>query len=162
MAPPGGGAPPHIHHHEEESFYVLQGTLSIHAAGRTFQASPGDFVHIPRGTAHSFRNDGKVDAKMLVTVSPAGLEKFFEEAFYPATNRTAAPPPITDELMGRIRVAAARNGLEIVRPAANDDPECMNEPAVATGRRAGAGSQSDISGRGRLSKSTMNLNTPTT
>ena len=144
MAPPGGGPPPHIHNHEEESFYVLQGTLAIQAAGQTFQASPGDFIHIPRGTVHSFRNDGKADAKMLVTVSPAGpvgVEKFFEEAFYPATDRTAAPPLITDELIGRMMAAAARNGLEIVPPATNDDPEFTNSlteyvPA-ATGHCAG-------------------------
>jgi quercetin dioxygenase-like cupin family protein len=118
--PPGGGPPPHVHHQEEESFYLLQGSLTIQVAGRTLQASPGDFVHIPRGTVHSFRNEGKVDAKLLTTVSPAGsagLEKFFEESFYPATDRSAAPPLLTDELMGRITAAAARNNLEFVRPA---------------------------------------------
>ena len=120
MAPPGGGPPPHVHHHEEESFYLLQGTLTIQAGGQTFQASPGDFIHIPRGTVHSFRNDGKVDAKALVIVSPAGpagLEKFFEESFYPTTDRSASPPLITEELMGRMMASAARNGLEFTHPA---------------------------------------------
>lgn len=120
VTPPGGGPPPHVHHREEESFYLLQGSLTIQAAGRTYQASPGDFVHIPRGTVHSFRNDGQVDAKLLTTVSPAGptgLQKFFEDAFYPATDRSAAPPPITEELMGRIMAIAPKNDLEFVRPA---------------------------------------------
>ena len=120
VTPPGGGPPPHIHHREEESFYLLQGNLTIQAAGRTIQASPGDFVHIPRGTVHSFRNEGNVDARLLTTVSPggpAGLEKFFAESFYPATDRAAAPAPVTEELMGRIMAAAAKNDLEFVRPA---------------------------------------------
>ena len=120
MVPPGGGPPPHIHGCEDESFYVLQGTLTVQAGGRTYQASPADFVHLPRGTAHSFRNDGQVDAKMLVTVSPGGptgVEKFFTESFYPATDRSAAPPLVTEELMGRMIAAAARNGLEVVHPA---------------------------------------------
>jgi len=120
MAPPGGGPPPHVHHWEEESFYLLQGTLTIQAAGRTFQATAGDFVHIPRGTVHSFRNDGEVDAKALVIVSPAGpagLEKFFEESFYLVTDRSAAPPLLTEELMGRMTASAAKNGLAFVRPA---------------------------------------------
>ncbi len=120
VTPPGGGPPPHIHHHESESFYILQGTLTIQVAGRTYQASPGDFVHIPQGTVHSFRNDGKMDARLLTTVSPAGaagLEKFFEESFYPATERSAAPPLMTEELMGRIMAAAPKNHLEFVRPA---------------------------------------------
>ena len=120
MASPGGGPPPHVHRHEEESFYLLEGTLTIQAAGQTFRALPGDFVHIPRGTVHSFRNDGNVDAKALVVVSPAGpagLEKFFEESFYLVTDRSAAPPLVTEELMGRMMAAAAKNGLEIVGPA---------------------------------------------
>lgn len=120
VTPPGGGPPPHIHHHQEESFYLLDGTLTIQAAGRTYQASPGDFVHISRGTVHSFRNDGKVDAKLLTTVSPAsptGLENFFAEAFYPATDRSAGPAPVTQDLMARITAAAAKNDLEFVRAA---------------------------------------------
>lgn len=120
ITPPGGGPPPHIHHRQEESFYLLEGTLTIQVAGRTYQASPGDFVHIPRGTVHSFRNNGNVDARLLTTVSPAGpagLDKFFAEAFYSATDRSAAPPPVSKELMGRIMAAAAKNDLEFVRAA---------------------------------------------
>ena len=120
MTPPGGGPPPHIHYFEEESFYVLQGSVTIQAAGRTFQASPGDFMHIPRGTVHTFKNDGKVDAKFLVIISPAGpagMQRFFEESFFPATDRSAAPPLMTEELLGRMMAAAPRNGLEFVRPA---------------------------------------------
>jgi quercetin dioxygenase-like cupin family protein len=119
MAPPGGGPPPHVHRFEDESFYILQGTVTLQAAGRTIQASPGDFIHIPRGTVHSFRNDGEVDAKALVIVSPAGpagLEKFFEESFYPVKDRSAAPAMVTEELMGRMMAAAAKNGLEFVQP----------------------------------------------
>jgi quercetin dioxygenase-like cupin family protein len=120
MVPPGGGPPPHIHYFEEESFYILEGTLTIQSDGQTLQASPGDFIHIPRGTEHSFRNDGKVDARMLATISPAGpagVERFFEETFYRATDRSAPPPLVTQELMGRMMAAATRNGLGIVHPA---------------------------------------------
>ena len=115
--PPGGGPPPHIHLHEEESFYLFEGTLLIQAGGRTFRASPGDFVHIPRGTVHSFRNDGNVDAKFLVTCSPAGgLENFFRESFFPAQDRTAPPSFDIEELKRRMMVAAPRNGIEFVAP----------------------------------------------
>jgi quercetin dioxygenase-like cupin family protein len=82
--PPGGGPRPHIHHREEESFHLMQGTLTIQVGGKTLNASPGDFVHLPRAVVHSFRNTGNVDARFLLVVTPAGLEKFFEEAFYPA------------------------------------------------------------------------------
>lgn len=117
---PGGGPPPHIHHFEDESFYVLEGSAIFEAGGQTIHAKPGDFIHIPRGTVHSLRNDGDVPARALVVISPAGpkgMQQFFEEAFYPATDRSASPPPITDELVKRMMDAAARNGLEFVKPA---------------------------------------------
>ena len=47
MTPPGGGPPPHIHYFEEESFYVLQGSVTIQAAGRTFQAERGQTITFP-------------------------------------------------------------------------------------------------------------------
>jgi quercetin dioxygenase-like cupin family protein len=53
---PEQGPPPHIHHLEEEQFYVLDGQLTYSVGDQTFQVSAGDFIHIPRGTVHSFRN----------------------------------------------------------------------------------------------------------
>jgi quercetin dioxygenase-like cupin family protein/catechol 2,3-dioxygenase-like lactoylglutathione lyase family enzyme len=115
--PPGGGPRPHVHHREEESFYLMQGALTIQVGGKTLNASPGDFVHLPRGVVHSFRNTGNVDAKFLLVVTPAGLEKFFEEAFDPAVDRSVAPPLVTDALLARLLAAAPRHGLEFLRPA---------------------------------------------
>ncbi len=71
--PPGGGPPPHVHNREEESFHLLRGTLTIQAGGKTLNASPGDFVHIPRGMVHSFQNTGNVHAKFLLCGHASGL-----------------------------------------------------------------------------------------
>jgi quercetin dioxygenase-like cupin family protein len=114
--PTGGGTPPHIHHREEETFYVQQGTLTVHVGRKTLTASPGDLVCLPRGVAHSFENNGNVDAKCLLVVSPAGLEKFFEEAFYPVAE-FPDPPPMTEAFMGRILASASKYGVEFLPPA---------------------------------------------
>jgi len=114
---PGGGPPPHVHQREEESFHLLEGTLTIQVGGTTLHASPGDFVHLPRGVVHSFRNTGKVDAKFLLVVTPAGLENFFREAFYPAVDRLGAPP-FSDALGARLLASASKHGLELVPPKA--------------------------------------------
>ena len=74
IVPPGGGPPPHIHRREQESFYVLEGTLDIQMGDQTVHASAGDFVHIPIGMVHSFRNNGDSLARQLVIFSPGGLE----------------------------------------------------------------------------------------
>src|SRR4051794_10158409 len=89
---PGGGTPPHIHSREEETFYIQQGTLTVHVGGKSLTASAGDFICLPKGIPHCFQNNASVDAKFLVLAVPAGLEKFFEEAFYPASECPEAPP----------------------------------------------------------------------
>jgi quercetin dioxygenase-like cupin family protein len=80
LVPPGGGPPPHIHQREDETFYLLQGSLTVRVGDQTVHASQGDCSHLPRGIVHSFRNTGKEHARMLVTATPAGIEKYFEEA----------------------------------------------------------------------------------
>jgi quercetin dioxygenase-like cupin family protein len=114
---PGGGNPPHIHHREDESFYLQQGTLTINVGGKTLNAQPGDFVQLPREVVHSFQNTGNVDAKVLLVCSPAGLEKFFEEGFYPAADWPDSMPPMNDAFMGRVFSAAAKCSLEFLPPA---------------------------------------------
>ena len=114
---PGGGNPPHIHHREEECFYMQEGTLTVQVGGKTQTASAGDFIRLPRGLAHSFQNTGNVDAKLLLVTAPAGLEKFFEEAFYPAGDRSAELPPMTEAFMARVLAAAPKCGLELLPPA---------------------------------------------
>ena len=114
--PPGGGPPPHIHTREDESFYIREGTLAIRVGDRTFHVSPGDFVHVPRGTVHCFTNTGSGHAKMLVSFTPAGMEKFFEEAFYPAGDRSAGPPLLNEEMFSRLTVAAPKCGMEFLPP----------------------------------------------
>src|SRR3990172_2358880 len=53
---PNNGPPPHIHHREDEGFYVLDGEFSFLYCDRTFKATSGDFIHIPRGMPHTFNN----------------------------------------------------------------------------------------------------------
>ena len=116
---PGGGPPPHFHHHEAESFYILEGTATFQARGQTIHAKPGDFIHVPRGTVHSVKNEGTVPARALIIISPAGpkgMQQFFEESFTPTTDCNATPPPLTEELLKRMMAASARNGVEWIKP----------------------------------------------
>ena len=114
--PPGCGNPPHIHQREDETFYLQEGTLTVQVGGKTLTASAGDTVYLPKGVVHAFQNNGNVDAKFLVVAVPAGLEKFFEEAFYPLADYPEAPPTM-DAFMGRVIPAASKCGLEFLPPA---------------------------------------------
>ena len=117
IVPPGCGNPPHIHARENETFYVQQGTLTIQVGDMMLNGLPGDVVQLPRNVVHSFKNTGNVNAKVLFVAEPAGLEQFFEEAFYPAADWPDAMPPMNDAFMARIIAAAQKCGLTFLPPA---------------------------------------------
>lgn len=71
--PPGSGPPPHRHTLEDEAFYVLSGSLEIRVEQELVHAGPGDFVFLPRGAVHTFRNMGVDAARALIIVTPPGL-----------------------------------------------------------------------------------------
>ena len=116
IVPEGGGPPPHIHSREDETFYIVSGSLEILLGDKTHQAKAGDFVYIPRGTVHRFKNVGKDKAVQFVTFSPAGIEGFFQEVFPEVKDKKATPPPITDELIRKLNETAPKYGLKILPP----------------------------------------------
>lgn len=111
IVPKGGGPPPHTHSREDESFYVVSGSLEMVLGDSTFQAKAGDFVFIPRGTVHRFRNVGSDTAIQLVTFVPAGMEHYFREVFPPVVDQKVPPPPITDALIQKMIEVAPKYGL---------------------------------------------------
>lgn len=116
---PGGGPPPHTHAREDETFYIIEGTLTFMAAGRTFTAGPGESVHIPRGVVHTFRNDSGARARMLVVCRPAGIERMFLEIGTPWSGEpTQPPPPPTEADIQKILTICPRYGVEIQAPPA--------------------------------------------
>jgi quercetin dioxygenase-like cupin family protein len=114
IIPSGGGPPLHIHHREEESFYLLEGALEITLGEKKINATIGDFVQIPRRIVHGFQNVGSTAARMLLFLSPAGMEKYFEEVLEPVQDRCSAIPPITQAMIARLLNAGSKHGLEFV------------------------------------------------
>lgn len=113
--PPGGGPPPHVHRREDEAFYVLEGEVAFHADGRDIAATAGSWVTLAKGGLHSFKNAGTATARMLIIVTPSGLERFFAEVGQEATERSS-PPPVTPADIERLLAVAPRYGLEIRPP----------------------------------------------
>lgn len=80
MPPQAGGASPHFHRTFSESFYVLSGTVQLGDGDDWVDAGPGDFLYVPEGGIHAFRNVEDEPASMLILFAPgAPREHFFEE-----------------------------------------------------------------------------------
>ncbi len=74
-----GGPGPHFHRTISESFYVLSGTIQIYNGEKWIDTEPGDFVHVPAGGIHGFRNQSGEEASMLIHFAPgAPREAYFE------------------------------------------------------------------------------------
>ena len=116
LVPPGGGPPPHVHSREAESFCVLEGEMTFRMGEEVVRAGAGTFVHSPPGIAHSFKNESEAPARMIITMTPAGLEEMFFEVGVPLEEgATMALPPSPDEIE-RLLAAAPRYGVEIMAP----------------------------------------------
>ncbi|KRF18244.1 cupin domain-containing protein [Nocardioides sp. Soil796] len=73
------GPDPHFHKTISESFYILSGTVKIYDGNAWVDTRAGDFVHVPAGGVHGFRNESGEKASMLLHFSPgAPREAYFE------------------------------------------------------------------------------------
>jgi mannose-6-phosphate isomerase-like protein (cupin superfamily) len=88
--PPGGGPIAHVHTRNDEAFYVLSGELEMLDGGRTFVARTGDFVFVPRGIRHRFRNTGVHAVRLLLLFTPGGDEQGFQ---FGDEAKPGEPPP---------------------------------------------------------------------
>lgn len=78
--PPGAGPNPHSHADFSETFYVLEGEVTFKSEGGSYIAKQNSFINIPKGgIVHGFKNLSDESAKLLCTVTPAGLDNLFEE-----------------------------------------------------------------------------------
>ena len=90
---PGGRVDRHLHAFEQ-ALYVLEGSLSLEAAGSHESLAADDFVFVDRGVAHALRNESDASVRWLEVSAPqpgAALEDtVFVDADAPAAE---ADPP---------------------------------------------------------------------
>ncbi|MHC4219659.1 MAG: cupin domain-containing protein [Planctomycetota bacterium] len=113
VVPPGEGAPPHLHVNDDEFFYVADGAITLIVEGREIESGAGSFALVPKGTVHTFHNQGPGVARLLVTIKPAGLDKFFQEVGVLITDPGADPPPATLQHIQRVIDTAPKYGMQI-------------------------------------------------
>jgi mannose-6-phosphate isomerase-like protein (cupin superfamily) len=80
MSPRSPGPSTHFHRTISESFFILSGTVQLFNGERWIRATEGDYLYVPAGGLHAFRNESDGPASMLLLFAPgAPREEYFEK-----------------------------------------------------------------------------------
>jgi quercetin dioxygenase-like cupin family protein len=108
------GPPLHKHSMEDEAFYVIEGQFLFPYGSKETKAGIGQFIHVPRGEFHTYKNIGGSFGKLLIIITPPQFEKFLGEIGIPVDDKSSfQPPQITHAVIEKVVITAARYGLEI-------------------------------------------------
>lgn len=92
FGPQPSGPDPHFHRTISESFYILSGTVALFDGRAWVEAGAGDFLYVPQGGIHGFRNEAG-EASMLLLFTPgAPREDYFETLVDVAAKRRDLSP----------------------------------------------------------------------
>ncbi|MGF1552405.1 MAG: cupin domain-containing protein [Paracoccaceae bacterium] len=113
---PGMGPPPNRHPGEDEGCYVVEGRFAFSVDGEERIVEAGEWVKVPDGAVHAFRNAGDGPGRLIVLNAPGAMHDVFFSRVGDAL------PPDTRELPGglappdpgRLRAAAKASGMELV------------------------------------------------
>lgn len=93
-----GDEPPiHTHSREDELVYVLSGNVTAFVGDAEVEVGAGAYAALPRGVPHGIRVEGD-EAELLITLVPAGLERFF----VPADDSDGDPGKFGLEIVGDV------------------------------------------------------------
>jgi quercetin dioxygenase-like cupin family protein len=81
IAPAGGGPPAHFHRAMSEAFFVLSGTMKLYDGTQWADGHQGDFLYVPPGGVHGFRNEADEPASILMLFAPGAPREAYFEGF---------------------------------------------------------------------------------
>jgi mannose-6-phosphate isomerase-like protein (cupin superfamily) len=90
-----GASGPVLHHHRAtvESFYVLDGTFTLHLGARQVDLSAGSYGLVPPGNDHTSSHPRSAPVRMLNVFAPGGLEQILRETAAVTAESGGAPDP---------------------------------------------------------------------
>jgi mannose-6-phosphate isomerase-like protein (cupin superfamily) len=109
------GPLPHIHRDADEFFFVLEGRVEALFEDEWRSLQPGQFLHVPRGTLHTFDNVTAEAARMLSGFVPSGFERFFRDFGHSARREDVDPLPVQEAEIQRLIATASRYDMELGR-----------------------------------------------
>ncbi len=92
MVPGPGGPDLHFHRTMAETFFILEGVVTLGDGEKEIEARSGDYLYVPPGGLHSFKNTTDDPASMLILFSPgAPREGYFEGLLELAEGKELSP-----------------------------------------------------------------------
>lgn len=118
LGPAGHAIIQHYHEKHTETFLCTSGQMTMWANDRKYQMYPGDFLHVPAGTKHSFRMDAHYTRFFSVLASGI-FEDFFHTLGSPYEDGFIFPTEPGPARFDRLaqKVMAGELDLKIVGPA---------------------------------------------
>jgi|GEM_PF-3018345 len=93
IAAPQSG--PALHKHPPEVFYIIDGEFEFYGAKPedTIRATAGDYIHIPAGAPHAYKNIGATPGKYILITAMAGNLKqlWFQKFEYEISQKLGTP-----------------------------------------------------------------------
>jgi quercetin dioxygenase-like cupin family protein len=118
---PAGVSVPMHSHSGIEAFYVLDGEIEVlrEKSGDFdwIRASPGDFIEVPSGARHGFRNRSQLPVVLLITTT-SKLGRFFQEVAKPINQGANFNAPLPEEIQ-HFAKTAERYGYWLATPEEN-------------------------------------------
>lgn len=109
----GKRTPLHTHPEADETFYVLDGTITLHVDGTEHELRAGGVAFVPRGAPHAFMVTSESGARLLCLHTPGGGEGFYRHASEPAVDGES---PVAVDFT-RVQAAAEATGtMRVVGP----------------------------------------------
>jgi mannose-6-phosphate isomerase-like protein (cupin superfamily) len=98
IQPGTSGPPPHSHRKLLDSFYVLEGTLTVHVDDEELDAPLGTYACAPPGVVHTFANRSSEPVRFLNLNMPGGWEDYIRDL----AAVTPADGPPDPRVMGEV------------------------------------------------------------
>lgn len=79
LNPQAGGPGPHFHKSMSESFFVLSGRMRLYDGREWVDGRAGDYLYVPPGGIHGFRNEADEPASILMLFAPGAPREYYFE-----------------------------------------------------------------------------------
>lgn len=73
-----------------EAFFVLSGTVKLYDGNHWVDSNQGDFLYVPPGGIHGFRNEADAPTSLLMLFAPGAPREAYFEGFAQLADLTDA------------------------------------------------------------------------